>query len=594
MTNSRSTPLHLACEEPWSTDIRVVEVLISSGAGLLIADNTWRLPLHLACTWPDTVLRPNIEVAACLLEANSSPQHVNARGGCHGWTPLHRASIDGHGELVALLLRAGADEDARDSDAITPLFCAVESSQPVIVQQLLTAGADPCAVDGGHRSVLHMAAMSGDAAILQQLLMAAMVAGRLGEVVDAVADGMTALHLAVENGHTRCVPLLLAAGADANLLYRAAAEVEGTSLEGATVLHRVVELGHVALVPLLATPTNLRHEWLGETPLHLALATDCPPSIVQALVFAGAPVGVPSTGTMTAMFMAACSTNLEIQALLPAMVWRECWQHNQLQQVGRGQQQQQQHKQQEQEQQQHAMGCAVTNVGNAVDALLRVQRASSSTRDSVAFCIKVVKEVLGRAVASQVVDMVLLACHPRDEYDADPGTSKELLLVQGLSKGCCAALEPLMQQRWRVTNRLHELVTAPLCQKQQQQQQPASAAAGASAEATAGTDSQLSAQAMAAAAAGQWPLFVQLWEQVMGMQPVVASSLMSEVEQQVVTGELPGVMGLCSTLLEAWEAAQQQLAGRMRQELVAGVLSAVQLAASRRRGWSKQGAKPIR
>jgi hypothetical protein len=168
------------------------------------------------------------------------------------------------------------------------------------------------------------------------------------------------------------------------------------------------------------------------------------------------------------------------------------------------------------------------------------------------------------------------------------GGGSALQLTQALSKGCSAALEPLMQQRWHLTNRLQHLVTAPYKQPPaapQQQLGRIQRGAGAAAEAAqqqAVKNNQLAAQAMAAAQAGDWHQFVQLWDQLTGQQPGLAQYLVSSVEQRLEKGTLVGVGGLCEALMQAWVAAHQQVAVRKERERAQAVVGAVQAAQQQR------------
>ncbi|MDR2128952.1 MAG: ankyrin repeat domain-containing protein [Burkholderiaceae bacterium] len=60
-----------------------------------------------------------------------------------GWTPLHYAATGGHAELIKLLLKAGADLDARSPNDSTPLMMAARYGSAESVRLLLKAGADP-------------------------------------------------------------------------------------------------------------------------------------------------------------------------------------------------------------------------------------------------------------------------------------------------------------------------------------------------------------------------------------------------------------------------------------------------------------------
>jgi hypothetical protein len=53
------------------------------------------------------------------------------------------------------------------------------------------------------------------------------------------------------------------------------------------------------------------------------------------------------------------------------------------------------------------------------------------------------------------------------------------------------------------------------------------------------------------------------------------------VEQQLTTGVLTGVEGLCGELMEAWVEAQRQVAVAMQRQLAQAVVGAVQAAEQR-------------
>ena len=65
---------------------------------------------------------------------------VNARDD-DSWTPLSRASMNGHTEVASLLIGKGADVDARDDDGLTPLMWASRSGQTKVAELLKRHGA---------------------------------------------------------------------------------------------------------------------------------------------------------------------------------------------------------------------------------------------------------------------------------------------------------------------------------------------------------------------------------------------------------------------------------------------------------------------
>lgn len=75
-----------------------------------------------------------------------------------GSTALHCATWKGHREVVAFLLKAGADVHAHNSNdhwGTTPLHAAAHANQGVIVQLLIDAGADMNAKDLNGKTPLH-------------------------------------------------------------------------------------------------------------------------------------------------------------------------------------------------------------------------------------------------------------------------------------------------------------------------------------------------------------------------------------------------------------------------------------------------------
>ena len=132
-----------------------------------------------------------------------------AGNGASGATPLHFAACGGHIHIMRLLIRAGADVNARDALGVTPLIAAVSSPYLEALRLLVASGADPNNDAPGY-TALHIAARDRDVTTVQTLLeLGASPQPRPG-------DEFPPLRLAIAFGRTDIVQVLLQAGATMN------------------------------------------------------------------------------------------------------------------------------------------------------------------------------------------------------------------------------------------------------------------------------------------------------------------------------------------------------------------------------------------
>ena len=315
--NNGWTPLHRAAA---TDNVMAIRALLEAGADPAVRDTRGSTPLHAAAQGASPA------AMAVLLDAGSDPQALNhdgrtalevaysgivpvievlfeARAGLvvddpdardtFDYTALHAAARANNPTLIAALLAAGAELDARDKDYDhTPLLMASGVTRdfdlratvsPAAIRALLAAGADPEAVDRDGRTALQHALEWGHTAAIAALAEAA--ENREGS---AQRDFMAVLALAA--GDPEALPTLVADGTNP----------DARDAEGYTVLHRVMAWENsraLAALEVLAesrADLNAPRSDSFDTPMHLA-AIQHRPNLVAALLEAGAdPAGGPS------------------------------------------------------------------------------------------------------------------------------------------------------------------------------------------------------------------------------------------------------------------------------------------------------------
>jgi len=119
--------------------------------------------LNARWTWDATVLHfcvveGFIEGVKFLAQHGADVNSVNK----YGDAPLVNAATLGHTEIADILLRHGADPNARDPiTGNTALHCAAEHGNDTLVALLLTAGADPRYRTGLDETVFDVLPLAG-------------------------------------------------------------------------------------------------------------------------------------------------------------------------------------------------------------------------------------------------------------------------------------------------------------------------------------------------------------------------------------------------------------------------------------------------
>ena len=180
---------------------------------------------------------------------------VNCIGGENGSTPLLMASLNGHKEVVQLLLDWGTELDKTNKKGNILQHTAAGRGHNDEVQ-VLDRGAEPNKADEYGYTPLSVAAYNGHKDVVQLLLQ------RRANPNKASRGGRTPLYEAANKGYRDVVEVLLDGGAEPNQ----------ARINGWTPLHAASQQGYKEVVRLLlgrgAEPNEVSND--GETPLSLA------------------------------------------------------------------------------------------------------------------------------------------------------------------------------------------------------------------------------------------------------------------------------------------------------------------------------------
>ncbi|XP_077405349.1 ankyrin repeat and SAM domain-containing protein 1A isoform X4 [Vanacampus margaritifer] len=238
---------HAASSHPLSSLLSIWR-----GPNVNCVDSTGYSPLHHAA------LNGHSEVVELLLR-NEALTNIADNKGCY---PLHLAAWKGDEHIVRLLIHQGPSHpklneqssvdhkefkrcgpfdpyiNAKNNDNETPLHCAAQYGHSPVVRLLLEELTDPTMRNNKFETPLDLAALYGRLEVVKLLLSAH------PNLLSCNTKKHTPLHLASRNGHLSVVEVLLDAGMDINYETEKGSALHEAALFGKTdVVHKLLSAG---------------------------------------------------------------------------------------------------------------------------------------------------------------------------------------------------------------------------------------------------------------------------------------------------------------------------------------------------------------
>ncbi|XP_067661803.1 ankyrin repeat domain-containing protein 50-like [Haliotis asinina] len=236
----------------------VVELLVNTGKHLILVDNGGDTILHYACRGG------HVEVVTYVLSQNISD--MNSRG-FQKMSPLMRAALTGHTDVIKLLVSKGADVtqldgggdnilhyacrggnvevvkyvlslnmvniNSRGFQTMTPILGAALRGHTGVVDLIVSTIHNLILVDNGGDTILHYACRGGHVEMVSYVL-----SQNMSDINSRGYGNMTPLMSAGQRGHKEVVELLVQNNADLSLTY------DGKN----NILHLVCQEGRLEVV----------------------------------------------------------------------------------------------------------------------------------------------------------------------------------------------------------------------------------------------------------------------------------------------------------------------------------------------------------
>ena len=241
---------------------KLVRTLLDDGADVNAAQVDGMTALHWAAYHDD------LDTARMLVGAGADANATNR----YGVRALSLAATNGNAAFVQLLLDAGADPNAALLGGETVLMTAARTGSLAAVEALLASGADPNVRERRGQTALMWAAAEGHVGIVDAILAAG------ADVHASLRSGFNPMFFAVRGGHIPLVQRLLKAGVDVNAVLERVkdgpdAAVNNASYrpvdDGMSALLLAVRNGHFELaVELIEAGADPDDQRTGFAPLH--------------------------------------------------------------------------------------------------------------------------------------------------------------------------------------------------------------------------------------------------------------------------------------------------------------------------------------
>ncbi|CDW78136.1 ankyrin repeat [Stylonychia lemnae] len=191
--------------------LNVVDLLIKKNVDINVTDNNFCNALHLAASGGflemcETILLHRAKVLR--LDKSAMVFDIDGEDSL-SLTPLMKASINGHLEIVKLLLKFGANPRKKNKRSESSLALACMQENAAICDRLIIAKADVNEVDFRKRTPLLKCARHNSQSVILQMLLKA---GARTDIADD--EGNTPLHFAAMRGTIEVGQFLINLGAN--------------------------------------------------------------------------------------------------------------------------------------------------------------------------------------------------------------------------------------------------------------------------------------------------------------------------------------------------------------------------------------------